>query len=80
MGTAHRRGGREHQKCPSLPKIFYTYPEMMKLDAVISYLKNILFQRKLANFANIVIDWIELWYVISNSFNFLTFQVFKELF
>ena len=44
----------------SLPKICYTYPEMMKLDTVIFYLKKILFQWKLANFANIDIDWIEL--------------------
>ena len=28
--------------CPTLPKIFHTYPTMMKLSAVIPYLRKIL--------------------------------------
>ena len=38
FGTAHGMGGA---KMPLLPKIFHTYPKMMKLGTVMPYLKRI---------------------------------------
>ena len=41
FGAAHGWGGGGRAKRPPLPKIYHTYPRMMKRGIVIPYLKKI---------------------------------------
>ena len=63
----------------SLPKIFHTYPTMMKPGAVIPYLKKIqkIYESRDTRNQEIPIQ-IPFWYIISDSFNL--FCVFKFYF